>query len=236
MLTISTNCTCYLLTSHLPNSYPLNAHTQYQEYLLPVTSTPSQQLPSQCSLSVTTVHVTCYLHTFPTATLSMLTLSTNCTCYLLPSHLPNNYPLNAHSQYQLYLQPLNFTLSQQLPSQCSLSIPTVLVTCYLHTFPTATLSMLTLSSNCTCYLLPPHLPSSHPLNAHTQYQLYLLPVTFTPSQHIKLPSQYSPSIPTVPLTFTPPNSYPLNAHSQYQLYLLLVTFKPSEHIVYHNVL
>jgi len=90
MLNLSTNCTCYLLTSHLPNSYTLNAHSQYQLNLLPVNSKTSQQLPSQCRHSGPTLSVTCYLHNFLTATLSILNLSTNCTCYLLNSQLPNS--------------------------------------------------------------------------------------------------------------------------------------------------
>jgi len=48
--------------------------------------------------------------------------------------------------------------------------------------------MVTLSTNCTCYLLTSQLARGYTLNAHTQYQLYLLP------SHL-------------------PNSYPLNAHS-----------------------
>ena len=59
MLILSTNTTCYLLPHHLPKSYPLNAHSYYQLYLLPVNSTPSQQLLSQLSLSVPTIPLTC---------------------------------------------------------------------------------------------------------------------------------------------------------------------------------
>jgi len=198
MLTLSTNCTFYLLNSHLPNSYTLSARSQYQLYLLLVNFTPSQHLHSQCSLSVPTVPANCYLHTFPTATLSVLALSTNCTCYLLSSHLPNSYTLDARSQYQLYLLLVNFTTSQQLKNQCSFPVPTVPVNSYLHNFPTATHSMLALSTNCTCYLFPSHLPNSYNYNARSQYQLYLLLVTFTTSQQIH--SRCSLSVPTVPAT------------------------------------
>jgi len=58
----------------------------------------------------------------------MLALSTNCTGYLLPSHLPKGFPLNAHSPYRLYLLEVTLTPSQNLPSQCSHSVPTVYVT------------------------------------------------------------------------------------------------------------
>jgi len=58
--------------------------------------------------------------------------------------------------------------------------------------------MLTLITNSTCYLLPSNRPNSYRLNAHTKYQLYLLTVTFTPSQ--QLTPQCSHSVPTVPVT------------------------------------
>lgn len=158
MLTLSTNCTCYLLPSHLPNSHLLDARTHYKLNLLLVTShlrnTFSYPLDVRSQLS--TEIFTCYVHTFPThsATLSMLDLSINRTCnllnsqlpntfsypldprsqyqlYLLPSHLPNSYLLDARSQCPLYLLLVNFTPSQRLHSRCSLSVTTVPVTCYL---------------------------------------------------------------------------------------------------------
>jgi len=71
--------------------------------------------------------------------------------------------------------------------------------------------MLGLSNNCNSYLLTSQLPKtfSYPLNAGSQYQIYLFSVNFTPSQYIQLPT---------------------HAHSQYQLYLLHVIFTPSQHI------
>jgi len=121
--------------------------------------------------------VTCYIQIFSKATPSMLPLITNRTCKLLNSQLPYVYPLNAHSQYELYLLSDN-----------------------IHNFPTATLSMLTFSTNCTCYLLTSHIPNSYHFDAHTQYLLYLLTVTFTTSK--QLHTQCSLSAPTLPYTFT----------------------------------
>jgi len=216
-----------LLTSQLPTSYLLNAHSQYQLHLLPVTFTPTQQLPSQCSLSLPTVFYLIITH-LPTANLSVLTLSTNCICYLLTSHLPKSYLLNARSLYKLYILLVNFKPSQQLPSRCSLSVPTFFYlltshlpkvtlsklalttkfTCYLHTFPTlcsqCSISVLTVILTFTHIQ---QLPNSYPLNAHSQYPLYLLI-----------------------LTSHSPNSYPLDSRYQYQLYLLPVTFTSSQNL------
>jgi len=263
MLALSTNCTCYLLPSHLPNSYPLDVHAQYQMYLLIVNFTLSQQLPCRCSRSVPTVPVTCYfhtfltatlsmlalstnctcycyLHTFPTATLSMFTVSTNCTCYLLlslllnsytlharfqyqlyllliPSHLLNSYTLHARSQYQLYLLLLTFTPSQQLHSPCSFSGPTVPATCYLHTFPTATLSILALCTNCTCYrylhTFPTATLSMPALSTNCTCYCYLH--TFSTATISMLALSTNCSCYLLPSHL--PNRYTLNAPSQYQL-------------------
>jgi len=155
MLVLQAVCPCYLLPAYHPDTfrYTLNEMPQYQLHLLTVTFTTCQQISSQCSLSVPTLFVNCFLHTFPNI---------------------------------------------QLPSLCSLSVPTLPVIWVLHTFPkhSSTLSMLALSTTVPVTFTL-HLPKSfsHPFNARTQYQIYLLYFIFKPSKHIQLHFQCSLSIP-----------------------------------------
>ena len=171
MLALSTKSTCYMLPSHLPNSYPLNSRSQYQQYMLVVNFTHSQQLPSQCSLSVPTVFHICYIHIFPTATHSMLTLSTNLsdTCYL------HTFPTATLSKLTVSTNCISYNVtfiySQQLPTQCSLSVPT--------------------------YLTPVIFILSQQLRSQSSLSVPIIPFNFTLSQ--QLPTQCSLPVPNLPV-------------------------------------